>query len=256
MTFDNKVAVVTGASSGIGRAIALALAQEGARLVLAARRREALEEVAAEIERLGRKALVVQTDVTEDKQVGRLIEATVECFGRIDIVIANAGVYYRGEIAGLTPDVFQKSMDVNFMGAVRPILAALPYLYAQNSGHIVLMCSMDGKKGIRTDGPYVAAKYAMAGFGDVLRQELRGTGIDVSIVFPGRVDTPMIENISVPRISQPVSAETVARAVLGAIRHRRAEVVVPFRARFLQYAHLVSPRLSDWAIQFLRLEGW
>lgn len=256
MSFQQKVVIVTGASSGIGRAIVLALAQERARLVLAARRQQALEQVAAEAEMLGSEALVVPTDVTRDAEVARLIEATIERFGRIDIVIANAGVYYRGEIATLSPEVFQESLDVNFMGAVRLILAALPYLQAQNSGHIVLMCSMDGKKGIRTDGPYVAAKYAMAGFGDVLRQELRGSGVHVSTIFPGRVDTPLIEAIRVPRISQPIPAEAVARAVLSAIRRRRAEVVIPFQSYFLLVAHFLSPRLSDWAIQFLRLEGW
>lgn len=252
----DKVGMVTGASSGIGRAIALALAAEGAKVVLAARREESLRQVAGEIEKGGREALAVPTDVTQAADVARLVEAALQRFGRIDVVVANAGVYYRGLIETLTPEVFEHSLEVNFMGAVRPVLAALPHLRAQESGHIVLICSMDGKKGLRTDGPYVAAKYAMAGFGDVLRQELRGTGVAVSVLFPGRVDTPMIEGLEVPRISRPISAEAVARSTIAAIRHRRAEVILPFHARFLWYAHIVSPRLSDWAIQTLRLEGW
>jgi NADP-dependent 3-hydroxy acid dehydrogenase YdfG len=254
--FDGKVAIVTGASSGIGRAVALDLARQGARLVLAARRQAALEQVAADIQRLHGEAWVAPADVTHQADVERLIETTLHRCGRIDIVIANAGVYYRGDMATVPVEVFQQSLDVNFMGAVRPVLAALPHLLAQRSGHIVLVCSMDGKKGIRSDGPYVAAKYAMAGFGDVLRQDLRGTGVDVSIIFPGRVDTPMIDALAVPLISRPISADVVARAVVDAIRYRRAEVIVPYHARFLLYAHLFSPRLSDWAIQFFRLEGW
>lgn len=254
--FREKVAIITGASSGIGRAIAWRLAQEGARVVLAARRQSALEEAAAQIEQLGGEALLAPTDVASQADVTRLIETTMQRFGRIDFVIANAGVYYRGDITTLSAEVFQQSLDVNFMGAVRPVLAALPHLQAQKSGHIVLMCSMDGKKGIRSDGPYVAAKYAMAGFGDVLRQDLHGTGVDVSIIFPGRVDTPMIDGLVVPGISKPVSPDLVAAAVLDAIRRRRPEVIVPYRARLLLVAHLVSPRLSDWAIRTLRLEGW
>ena len=254
--FDGKVAIVTGASSGIGRAVALELARQGARLVLAARRQAALEQVAADIRRLPGEAWVAPADVTNQADVDRLIETTLHQCGRIDIVIANAGVYYRGNMATVPVEVFQQSLDVNFMGAVRPVLAALPHLLAQRSGHIVLVCSMDGKKGIRSDGPYVAAKYAMAGFGDVLRQDLRGAGVDVSIIFPGRVDTPMIDTLAVPLISRPISADVAARAVVSAIRYRRAEVIVPYHARFLLYAHFISPRLSDWAIQFFRLEGW
>lgn len=255
-SLHNKVYVVTGASSGIGRAIALALAAEGAKVVLAARREELLRQVADEIESGGNDALAVPTDVTQAADVAHLIEATLQRFGRIDGIVANAGVYFRSLIETLTPEVFERSLEINFMGAVRPVMAALPHLRAQKSGHIVLICSMDGKKGLRTDGPYVAAKYAMAGFGDVLRQELRGSGVDVSILFPGRVATPMIEGLEVPLISRPISAEAVARSTIAAIRHRRAEVIVPFRARFLWYAHVVSPRLSDWAIAALRLEGW
>ena len=254
--FHGKVAIVTGASSGIGRAIALDLAREGARLALAARRQAALDELAAQIELLGGEALAAPADVTQPADVTRLIEATIRRFGRIDIVVANAGVYCRGDSTTLPAEAFEQALDVNFMGALRPTLAALPYLLAQRSGHIVLMCSMDGKKGIRSDGPYVAAKYAMAGFGDVLRQDLYGTGVEVSVVFPGRVATPMIESLVVPGISKPISPEAVAGAVLDAIRRRRAEVIIPRRAGLLLLAHLVSPRLSDWAIRTLRLEGW
>jgi short-subunit dehydrogenase len=126
----------------------------------------------------------------------------------------------------------------------------------QGSGHIVLVSSMDGKKGVPPDAPYVVAKFALAGFGDVLRQELHGTGVDVTTVFPGRVDTPLIATLKVPWISAKIPPEAVARAIVTAIRRRQAEVIVPFRARLLLWANALSPRLGDWAVRTFRLEGW
>jgi NAD(P)-dependent dehydrogenase (short-subunit alcohol dehydrogenase family) len=252
----DKVAIITGASSGIGRATALALARQGARVVLAARRQAELEAVAREVWALGREALVVATDVAEQAQVERLVAETLRCWGQVDLAVASAGVYVRKAVAGLTADLVEVSMRVNFYGALYLVLATLPHLRAQGSGHIVLVSSMDGKKGIPPDGPYVMAKFALAGLGDVLRQELHGTGVDVSIIFPGRVDTPMIANLEVPWISAKIPPEAVARAILGAVRHRRAEVIVPFQARLLLYLDWLSPRLGDWAVRFFRLEGW
>lgn len=251
----DKVAIITGASSGIGRASALALAREGAHVVLAARRTAELELVAQEVRALGRQALVAPTDVTQEAQSVRLVAQTVAQFGRLDIVVANAGIYVRGPIETLTAADFERCMAVNYLGVVYPVLAALPYLRAQRSGHIVLISSMDGKKAVRTDAPYAASKFAVAGFGGSLRQDLHGTGVEVSILFPGRVATPLIEGIKIPRISAPISAEAVARAVVKAIRHRQAEVILPFQSYFLLLADWLSPRLGDWAVRTFRLEG-
>jgi short-subunit dehydrogenase len=151
---------------------------------------------------------------------------------------------------------FEDSLRINFFGSLYPVLAALPHLVAQGSGHIVLISSMDAKKGIPPDAPYVAAKSALAGFGGVLRQELHGTGVGVSIIYPGRVATPLIGALKFHPFSAPIAPETVATAVIAAIRRGRAEVIVPPQAWALVLLNALSLRLGDWAARAFRLEGW
>jgi NAD(P)-dependent dehydrogenase (short-subunit alcohol dehydrogenase family) len=255
--FDGKVAIVTGASSGIGRATAIALAKEGAHVALAARRETELRAVADAVHATGRgDTIIVPTDVTQQAQVEQLVAETLKRWSRLDFVIAGAGVYVRSPVAESTAATFERSMTVNFYGALYLVLAALPHLRAQSSGHIVLVSSMDGKRGLPPDAPYTAAKFALSGFGEVLRQELYGSGIGVSIIFPGRVATPMIAGMEFPWISTPIPPESVARAIADAIRHRRVEVIMPFQVRFLMYANWLSPRLADWGVRFFRLDGW
>ncbi len=254
--FRHAVAVVTGASSGIGKATALALAREGARVVLAARRRAPLEQVAEEVTALGGEPLVVPTDVSQREQVEHLIDHTLETWGRVDILVANAGIYVRSPIREMRIEDLERSMAVYFYGTVYAVMAVLPHMLEQKSGHIVLVTSMDAKKGIPPDAPYVAAKFAASGFGDVLRQELHGTGVHATVVFPGRVDTPLIENLTVPWISAKIPPEAVARAILKGIRKRSPEVIVPWQARLLVFANTLSPRLADWAVRYFHLEGW
>jgi NADP-dependent 3-hydroxy acid dehydrogenase YdfG len=251
-----KVVLITGASSGIGRATALAFAAMGAYLVIAGRREGDLREVAQQIETLGGEALVVPTDVTNQSEVERLISEALKIWGRIDILVVNAGEYVRCPIAELSMTEVERSMAVNFYGAVSVVLAALPHMRAQGDGHIVLVSSMDGKKGLPFEAPYVAAKSALTGFGDVLRQELHGTGIVVSLVLPGRVDTPMIRDLRVPWISAKIPAEKVASAILRTIRRRSSVVILPFQVRLFYYLSALFPRLGDWIVRFFHLQGW
>lgn len=253
---NEGVAIVTGASSGIGRATALALAGEGMHVALAARNVGALEEVARAIEGLGSEALVVPTDVTRQDQVRGLVERTLDRWQRLDVVVSNAGVYVRCPVAQLTVAEVERSMAVNFYGGLYLVLAALPHLLRQRRGHLVLVTSLDGKKGLPPDAPYAAAKFALSGFGEVLRQELHGTGIHATTVFPGRVDTPMLDGLEVPRISAKIPPKAVARAIVRAIRRPRPEVVVPVYILALVYVNTLSSRLGDWFVRRLRLEGW
>jgi len=255
-SFQGRVAIVTGASSGIGRATALALADHGACVALAARRTSALEELAAQIVSKGREALVVTTDVTRQDQVERLMSQTLARWGQVDILVANSGQYIRSPVAKVSPSILEQSMAINFYGNVYPILLVLPHMLARQSGHIVLVSTMDAKKGLPLDAPYVAAKAAMSGFCEVLRQELRGSGIFVTTVFPARVDTPMIDHLKVPWISAKIPPEAVSRAILRGIQRRKAEIILPPRAILLHALNFFSPGLADSAARFFHLQGW
>jgi NAD(P)-dependent dehydrogenase (short-subunit alcohol dehydrogenase family) len=194
-------------------------------------------------------------DVSHQDEVDRAVQLALERWGRVDYAIANAGQYVRAPVASATAADFQQAMAVNFFGALYLVLAVLPQLRRQGSGHIVLVSSMDGKKGVPPDSPYVASKFALTGFGEVLRQELHGTSIGVSTIFPGRVDTPLIDFLHVPWLSAKIPANAVAAAIIGAMRYRRAEVILPHRARLLLYVNNISPRLGDWAVRSFHLSG-
>ena len=254
--FQDKVAIVTGASSGIGRATARALASQGACVALASRNSERLAALAKELEAQGKRVLVVPTDVTQQEQVEALIQKVIVQWSRVDILVSNAGEYIRAPIIEVDPATIQHSLDINFFGGVYCAKAVLPHMLAQKSGHIVFVTSMDGKIGLPPDGPYVSAKFALTGFCEVLRQEVRESGILVTNVLPGRVDTVMIEDLKFPWISPKISPENVADAILNGIRRRKPIVIVPPLAKLLYYINVFAPSLSDRLSKLFRLEGW
>ena len=252
----DKIAIVTGGSSGIGQATALELARAGAHVALGARNEDALQEVAQAVRTLGREALVVPIDVTRQEQVERLVAETLARWERVDIFIANAGQYIRCCVPELTIAFVERAMAVNFYGALYGVLAVMPHMLARKSGHLVLVSSVDGKKGIPIDAPYVATKFALTGVGEVMRQELHGTGVHVTTVFPGRIDTPLLDGMRMPWISPKYSPEMVARAIVRSIRRRQPEVIVPAFYRWFVILGALSPRLSDWFVRVSHLEGW
>lgn len=253
---SGAVAIVTGASSGIGRATAVGLARRGVQVVASARNTQALEALAAESRAAGGYITVVPADITDRAAVSALVGETVARFGRIDLCVCCAGAYIRGPVTGLALDRFAESMAVNFTGSLFLIYAVLPHMLQRRTGHVVAVTSVDGRKGLPLDAPYVAAKSALTGFMDVLRQELHGTGVHASTILPGRVDTPMIANLKVPLVSSKISADRVARAIIKAVQHRKTEVIVPFWGpKSLLLAHLISPGLADWLVRVFGLEG-
>ena len=253
--FRDKVILITGASSGIGRAAALAFAKCGAKVVLTARNEEKLRSLKEEIHRQGGQSLAIKTDIGSFFDMQRMAGETIAKWGKIDIVIANAGQYVQDVPGAIDLGAYERSMAVNFLGTLYTVTSVLPDMLRRGRGHIVVMNSLDAKKGIVGDGPYVAAKAALDGFGDVLRQELRGKGINFTSIYPGRVDTAMIRHIKVPRISPKLSPEKVVRAIMRGVKRNKAVVVVPKTFFLLAPLNNMFPRLMDRAYRVLKLEG-
>jgi len=249
--FANQVVIVTGASTGIGRATALAFADAGARVVLAARNEAKLRELAA---LRPDRFLVVPTDVTCDADVARLVETTIEKWGRVDILVNNAGLGMRRPVEETVLADAQHLMDVNFWGVVRCTQAVLPHLRRQGRGQIVNIGSILSILATPRNAIYSASKFAVRALSDALRIELRGTGIDVILVMPGYTDTPFFENqyrYGGAVHSSPwkgVPPETVARAILRACRRRQREVVLTVPGKFGAFLKRWCPRLLDWGI--------
>jgi len=250
----DSVVVVTGASSGIGRAAALALGNEGAKVVVAARRETLLTDLAAKIAASGGQAFAVPVDVTDRDQVHRLIERTVRRWGHIDVVVANAGIWQRSPVEETDDRIWHAVMAVNYFGALNTALEALPFL--ENGGQLIFMNSLDGKKGVPLEAAYAAAKHALSGFADVARQELAGRGVVVTSLYPGRVDTALIDRLQVPAIQRKMPPERVAEAILSAIRRPRSEIYLPaFTGRLHAWLGALAPNLSDRLTALLNLQG-
>jgi len=253
--FKEKVVLITGASSGIGRATALIFAQLNAKVVLASRNEEKLKTLKQEIESDGGYALVIKTDVSSFEDTERMVKETIIKWGKIDILIANAGVYVQDISHEINIEAFEESLNINFYGTLHSIKSVLPEMKQLGEGHIVIVNSLDAKKGIIGDSPYVAAKSALDGFGDVLRQELKGSGIRITSIYPARVDTPMIEKIRVPWISPKISPFKVAKAIVKGIKKNNAIVIMPSSNFLLGSLNNMVPRFLDWIYEKFRIEG-
>jgi short-subunit dehydrogenase len=253
--FKDKVIIITGASGGIGRAAALAFALCSAKVVLAARNEEKLESLKAEILGQDGQALVIKTDICSFSDTQDMARKTIAKWGQVDIVIACAGQYVQDAPGEVDLGAYERSMAVNFMGTLHAVKSVLPEMLRRGQGHIVVMNSLDAKKGIVGDGPYVAAKAALDGFGDVLRQELKPLGIHLTSIYPGRVDTPMLRNLKVPWISAKMSPDRVVRAMMRGIMKKKAAVALPARFFLLGPLNDMFPRLMDRAYRVLKIEG-
>jgi NADP-dependent 3-hydroxy acid dehydrogenase YdfG len=210
-----RVAIVTGAGRGIGRAVAVTLARHGAAVVLAARTRGEVAAAAETIRAAGGRALAVPTDVTQDARVETLVDAAVGELGRVDILVTCAGVAAFGPVAGAKATDWDPMLAVNLRAVMTCCRAVLPPMIRQKSGTIVNVASVAATRAIPGAAAYAATKAGVAAFSRVLAEELRGDGIRVGVISPGAVDTPLWDAIpGGPDRARMLTAETVARAVL------------------------------------------
>jgi short-subunit dehydrogenase len=263
-SFRGRVAIVTGASSGIGRALALQLAGQGAKVVLAARRAELLEEAAAACRATGGEALAVPTDVADEAQCRALVERTVAAFGGLDLLVDNAGLAVIARLEDYANlGLFRHVLDVNFYGAVHCTYHALPHLI-RSRGRIVAISSLGGKMPAPYNSAYIASKFALHGFFDSLRIEMAKYGVSVTIVCPFWVVTgfheAQLDKAGVPHgprgraIYTPkmMSADRCAEITLRAARRRRREVLMG-PAGLVAWLRLLAPGLIDrYVIAFLK----
>jgi len=251
---NDKVVLITGASSGFGAAAAKLFALEGCKVVLAARRIERLEEMAGEIRSAGGEALPVSVDVTQPAQIDAMVKAALDRYGRIDILFNNAGFGRLDWFEALDPvkDI-QAQINVDLLGVIWTAHAVLPQMYRQRSGHIINMCSMGGWAAPPLYTVYSAAKFGVRGFNEALRREALPFGVKVSAVYPGGAATEFQKHVGQNKAKQrfktpawlTLTAEDVARAVVKLAKRPRRGVVLPWAMTFSAFLNSHFTGLSD-----------
>ena len=248
---DSRVVVITGASSGIGTVAARMFAARGDRVVLAARRVDRLEALRDELTRAGRESLVVQADLARTEEAQALVETTIEAWGRIDVLVNNAGFGAQRWFEEMTAEDVARMFHVNVLSAMELARRAVPLMRAQGGGSIVNVASVGGLVAHPLNVVYCATKHALVGFSKSLRLELKGTGIRVSAICPGATKTEFFDmargEIPFGRMIDAfsVSSETAARCIVDASERNRAVVFPTWGAWFLHFADKWLPWLSE-----------
>ncbi len=243
--------LITGASQGIGRALAEEAVRRGARVLAAARSRDQLQELADKVRAQGGSLEIVQADVTQPEDRRRMAEAAQQHFGGLDILINNAGIGATGHFADVGPERLRKIFEVNFFGLTETTRVCLPLLRQGRQPAIVNISSIAGKRGIPARSEYSASKFAVQGFSEALRAELAKDGIDVLVVCPGLTQTNFSQNMLEQKALVPMdhlrgmTAEQVAVATLRAIEKGRREVTLTLQGKLLVWVCRFLPRLAD-----------
>ena len=257
--FRDRSVLVTGASSGIGMATAVAFGAAGARVALVARRRAELEAVAARIVADGGHAVAVPADVTDPAQVAAAFDAATSACGPVDVVVNNAGILRPAPVADLTTDDLTAMLRVNLFGALYVMQAAVARMRPRDAGTIVNVASLAGRRGVTPLGGYCATKFALVGLTEALRTELDGSGVHVSLVLPGVVDTPMVEAVEhdpeflelwPAMLNMPPS--WVVWAIFAAVRFHLVEVSVPPGAATIEKLAALAPSVGDAMVRWIR----
>ncbi|WP_235147989.1 MULTISPECIES: SDR family oxidoreductase [Fischerella] len=250
----DSVIVITGASSGIGRATALEFAKQGATLLLAARREAALQDVAQQCKQLGGQALAVPTDVTDESAVQALARRAIENFGRLDVWVNNAAVSLFARFEDVPPEAFRRVIDTNLFGYVHGARAALPYFREQGSGILINVSSVVAITGQPYTSPYTISKYAIRGLSDSLRMELyldNAPDIHVCTVLPASIDTPIFQHAAnytgrkTKALSPVYPAKDVAEAIVGLVNRPQREIIVGQAGYLLALEKTLAPDLEE-----------
>jgi short-subunit dehydrogenase len=247
----DAVVVITGASTGLGRAIALAFARRGVNLSLAARGEDALHQPAQEYRHFGSRTLVVPTDVTDEAAVQNLAQRTVQELGRLDIWVNNAAVIAFGRFEEIPSDIYRRVIETNLFGYIHGARAALPYFREQGFGTLINIASIDSLAGMPYTSPYVASKFAIRGFSESLREEMMGEPINICTIMPGSIDTPLFQHSAnySGRASKPVppvyDPSEVAEAIVACAENPKREVLVGSSARMMAAFHGIAPLLYE-----------
>ena len=247
MPFDwsQKVVFITGASSGIGQALAIELGRRGASLGLLARRAEALQRIAADVEEAGGHALMLPADVKDAEAVRAAANQLRERFGRIDVLIANAGIGTTTDAAQLSASEFADVINVNVIGAANSVAAVVPEMIRRGQGQLVAISSLAAYRGLPKSGAYCASKAAVSAFFESLRLDLSDKGIDVTIIHPGFIKTPLTEgrHAQMPFLMELDSA---TRRIVRAIEARRKSYAFPWQlASIVRLGMLLPISLYD-----------
>jgi short-subunit dehydrogenase len=255
--FSNQIVLVTGASMGIGREIALAFARDGARLVLAARSREKLQSVEEEIKGLGSEALCVSTDLTSVEQTEALVRILAEKFGRLDVLVNNAGKGLYSRIESMALEDFREIFELNFFSIIRLTQKCLPWLRKSDRRSVVNIDSIAGQVTVPKMVAYCASKFALCSFSEGLRVEWAPEGVHVLTVYPGVTDTEFSSNAravdgrpsTFMTPGRGISARKVADKIVSAVARQKAELYITLSDRLAVWAHFFFPRLVEWGMR-------
>jgi NAD(P)-dependent dehydrogenase (short-subunit alcohol dehydrogenase family) len=248
--FDGQVVLITGSSSGIGAALAREFAREGAHTVLVARRVERIEALAAELTTGSRRSVAVAGDVTRDGDLERAVALARNEFGRLDAVVANAGILVRGRILNLTLDDYRRQLETNTFGTLRTVMAAIPALQ-ETRGRIVIIGSLIGMVSIPGGTPYCMSKFALNGLSDGLSHEMSPYGISVTHVMSGFVDTEIYTNVPLRRPPHKwiaLTADEAALAIVTAAYRRKRRLMIPWPTRMAIFMQRHFPGVVYLAI--------
>lgn len=262
-SWKDKVVLVTGGSSGLGRVIAEAFAAAGAKIAVVGLEQPQVEQAAAEMQAAGRDVLGITADITQQEEVDRLFGQALDRFGRLDVLVNNAGRSMRGALLDTTAEQFRDLMELNLIALTRCTRAAVPHLL-EHRGHVINIGSLASKSAARWVGAYPATKFAVAAYSQQLRLELGPQGLHVLLVCPGpiRRESPRLYPLEgaegVPESARTpgagvrlhtIAPEQLAAAILRACQRRKPELVIPARARILFTISALWPTLGDWIVR-------